>query len=282
MGDVVSREEQGIAFGLYTTAMGLGFGVGPLVGAAVAVGFGIAASYGVASALALVGAGVALKGLRPVRPAQTGSLTRRAGFTWGAVGPLLRNPHLVAGNLASLLMSASFSAITNFFPIYAAESHASQAAINSMFSARSFGSALARLPSGTITSRLPSRWVMFAALLIETVVVAGMAQTNALVLLGVLLVIEGIAFGIFLPSGQALIIEQSTAETRGQIIGIYSTAGSLGSMVGPLGFGVIAEVFGVAAVFRVTSGLILLGLLVIGCLYVRKRPAPGVRVTGVG
>lgn len=270
VGDVVTPTERGLAFGLYTTAMGLGFGIGPLIGAAVAVNYGIPASYLVAAALALIGALLAVWGLRNHRTTQSAITTRSFGLLRAGFAQMIHDPRLLAGSLCNLLISTGFSgAITNFFPVYAAQNRATQESINSMFSVRAFGSTLARLPSGAITSRLPSRAVMVAALLLAMIAIFGMAQTNGLVLLSVLLIVEGVSFGMFLPSGQAFTAEHSTPTTRGQIIGAYSTAGSLGGALSPLVLGLIAEAWGVQSVFLFTATAIAVGLLVAGYLFSR-------------
>lgn len=270
VGDIVTSEERGLAFGLYATAMGLGFGIGPLIGAAIAVGYGVPVSYLFATALSLGGVALAAWGLREqltmqrVKAARSLALLRE-GFT-----QMARDPHLIAGSLSNLLMSITFGgAVSNFFPIYAAQLGLSQPTINSMFSARAFGSTLARLPAGALTHRLPSRLVMSSALLLALVAMLGMAQTDWVLLLAVLLVAEGVAFGTFLPSGQAFTAEHSTPSTRGQVIGVYSTASSLGGALSPLALGVVAETWGARAVFLVTAALISGGLLAAGYLFAR-------------
>ena len=86
-------------------------------------------------------------------------------------------------------------------------------------------------------------------------------------MLGALLVLEGIAFGMHLPSGQAFVAEQSTPSTRGQVVGGYSMAGSLGNALSPLVLGIVAEAGGVQAVFPFTVGLIAVGLVIIFALF---------------
>ena len=282
MGDVVSAEERGLAFGLYATSMGLGFGTGPLIGAAVAVAAGVPGSYLAASVLALGGAAIAAVGLvvpsRPPASAPTppGHAWVRIARAWRVIGSgmvdILHNPPLLAGSLCNLLMNTSFSgAITNFFPLYAAEQQAPPEAINAMFSVRAFGSAAARLPSGAVTSRTPSRRVMVIALLLAMAILFLLARTSALMALSLLLPIEGIAYGMFMPAGQTFAAEHSTAASRGQVFGAYNTAGSLGSAISPLLLGAVAEVWGVGAVFTLTAALLAVGLLLAGWLF--RRPA---------
>ena len=63
VGDVVEREERGLALGLYSTGMALGFTIGPAVGGFVAEQFGYRASYLVATLISLVGVAIAIRGL---------------------------------------------------------------------------------------------------------------------------------------------------------------------------------------------------------------------------
>ncbi len=272
VGDIVTYHERGLAFGLYATAMGLGFGVGPLLGAAVTVSYGVPASYLFASALSLGGAALALWGLRELRLSQGVTNARSLSLLRDGVTQMMRDPHLMAASLCNLLISTTFGgAISNFFPIYAAQLHVSQPTINSMFSARAFGSTLARLPAGAISQRLPSRAIMLSALLVAMTAIFSMAQTDLVWLLGVLLVMEGVAFGMFLPPGQAFIAEHSTPATRGQVIGVYSTAGSLGGALSPLLLGLVADAWSTRAVFLVTAALVAAGLLATAYLFTRRE-----------
>jgi MFS family permease len=272
VGDIVTREERGLAYGLYTTAMGIGFAIGPLIGAALTEATNPTTTYWASAGFALVGVGVAAWGLRAIRPEQHSSTVNvhplvllRRDF-----GTLMRNPQLVAGSLCNLLMNATYNgAIASFFPLYSAQQHATQTLINSMFATRAFGSTCARLPSGAITSRISTRSVMTGALLLAMLAVFMMSQTESLLGLGALLVVEGIAFGMFLPSGQAFTAERSTAMTRGQVLGFYSMAGSLGSMMSPFVLGLVAEWWGVRAVFVCTAAAAFIGLLVTTFLYAR-------------
>jgi MFS family permease len=281
VGDIVTPQERGLAYGLYTTSMGTGFTVGPLFGAAIAERYGIAGSYLAAAALALLGAAIASRGLKRITNHVGGHEKAQRRLPWSGGGNMLRQPRILASSLGNLLMSLSFGgAVANFFPIYAASLAVPQAAISSMFSVRALGSTLARLPTGAITHRVPSRWLMYTALALAMVVQLAMTQANSTTWLGVLLVMEGIAFGSFLIAGQLFVAENSTPGTRGAAVGVYSTAGSMGSTVSALMFGAVADRFGVRLVFRLAGLLILAGLLVIVWLSTRREPAVVPREVG--
>lgn len=270
--DITSPEERGLAFGLYSTAMGLGFTVGPLFGAAVAVRYGIAGSYWAGAAVGLTGALIAAWRLKNIHPDDV-TLVNQARSPWADLRQMMHNRNLMAGSLANLLMSMVFSgAVVNFFPVYAAQLGIPQAMISSMFSARALTSASARLPTGAIASKISSRVVMLTALLIAVVAMFLLPQTEQRVVLSLLLILEGVAFGSFLTSGQIFVAQYSAADTRGAAVGAYSAAGSLGSIFSPIVLGIVADLGGVQTVFWLTGLLVLLGVVVITYLYSGKNP----------
>ncbi|MBI5876391.1 MAG: MFS transporter [Chloroflexi bacterium] len=273
LGDVVTPAERGLAYGMYTTTMGVGFALGPQVATLITAQAGMPAAYALASLVSVAGALIGWRLLpEPQRPSEIGTL-RAPVSMWDAMRAMLANPHLVAGSLANLLINTIFNgAVSNFFPVYVAEMGSTQAAVNTMFSARAVGSTCARFPSGALTTRIAPRRMIMAALFIALGAVGLMSIGADPWLLGLLLVAEGVAFGMHLPSGQAFCAEQSTAATRGQVVGGYSMTGSLGSALAPLVMGLVAEWWGVRAVFPFTAALIVGGLVLIFVLF--RRPAP--------
>ncbi len=263
LGDVVSPEESGLAFGVFATAMGIGFAVGPLVGATVIAWRGLRASYLVAAAVALGGSGLAAVALRHVPPSRAVAATRSVLQEWRSLPRILRDPSLRIAGLSNLLVNVAFSAaIVNFFPLYAAQLRVPQAATNSMFSARAVGSTMARFPAGLLINRFSGRIVIAGAFALLTAVLFSLARTQRVPLLALLLVLEGMAFGVILTSAQAL-TAQTAAVSRGTAIGLYSMAGSIGNGFGPLILGLVAETWGVQRVFLFTGVLTLAGLLAI-------------------
>ena len=272
--DITAPDERGLAFGLYTTSMGLGFAIGPLLGAAVASRFGLPGSYLFGASVAAAGALLAAKTLKGIRPRQ-----RVAGLSaWETrkdILPLLRNRGLMAGALGSLLMSSTFAGVVaGFFPLYARTLLVPQAVINGMFSVRAFGSSLARLPSGTLATRVPSRLVVMGALLLSMLAVFGMSNTSDARSLALFLLLEGIAFGMYLPAGQVFVSQNCSPATRGGAVALYSTAGSVGGTLSPLILGLVAEVWGIRAVFRLTAVCILLGVAWMTWWHARSTIAP--------
>ena len=273
MGDVVTPAERGVAFGLLTTAMGLGFAVGPLIGGVIADGAGIRWAYALAAVVGAAGVVVVLMVLRGRRPRATGSSRPR-----GSIRESLRvgreRPVIVAG-IANILSAIAFGgAVSTIFPLYGRDLGLSDAAIGTMFAIRAAASTLVRLPSGALTGIVGSRQVVLGAILIELVAVTGMGTAETQGTLLVWLILEGIGFGAFLASAQAYVAENTVEATRGAAVGFYSMTGGIGNTLAPLLLGIVAGVFSLRTVFFVSGAAVAVGLVVICWLWFRVPSAP--------
>jgi MFS family permease len=261
--DIVEKPDQGLCIGIYTTCMGIGFAVGTAVGGRLAEDFGYSTGFRVAAiavlvSFALLRWGPARKPTRPrpVRADKTESLS-------AGLAVLGRNPALLAVYLGNLgIAMANEGTIFNFFPLYAASLSIGVAVIGSMFSIRMLSSSVARLPTGALVNRLSSRRLMVVALILSMVSLFSMAFATRPVVLSLLLVAEGVSFGMYFASGSAAIAEQTTEANRGTATGLFIMAGSIGVTLGPLALGQTAERWGLNTVFLLTAAVLLAALVV--------------------
>jgi len=266
IGDVVDTRDRGPAIGLYTTFMGSGFALGSAVGGAASSRWGFAGSYYVAAGVAMLGALIALWGLKG-RPAGQSSaqssapVTRSRRSAWALLG---HSRPLLAACVANLCNNMWYSGlVASFFAVYADQIGLPTAIIGSIFALRAVMSTIARLPTGLASGRLSSRRLMVVALGLAAAAIMGIQATSSTALLAVLLAVEGVAYGMFLTSGQAFVTNHFDDATRGAAVGVYSTAGGIGSTGGPLVLGLIAQLWGVRPVFWAMALLIVLGVGVI-------------------
>jgi DHA1 family tetracycline resistance protein-like MFS transporter len=274
LGDIVSGPERGVAFGLLTTAMGLGFAAGPLIGGQVAEYSSIRVAYGVAAAVGVAGVAVVLLVLSRRRPAVTRAARPRVSIRESLrVG---RERTLIAAGIANILSAIAFGgAVATFFPLFGNDLGLSDGTIGAMFAIRALASTVVRQPRGALTSIIGSRVVVLAAISVEMVAVIGIGTADSHGPLLAWLILEGIGYGAFLASAQAYIAEHTVEATRGAAIGFYSMTGGIGNTLAPLLLGVVADVFSLVAVFYVSGGLVLVGLLAISFIWFRT-PASAV------
>ena len=256
LGDITSPGQRAVAFGSYTTAMGLGFTVGPILGGQIAETWDARASYAVAVALSLLGA-LMIQRLLHEPPRRT-SASRDPWFN--QLGLLLRRHDLTLVSAGNLLVSFTFAgAISTFLPLYARNAGISEATIGTLFAVRAFVSAAGRIPNSIVTRRVGSQPILLGALVLQVIVMFGIAGTTSTLWLAVLLGIDGLAFGGYLVAGQTWVADHTEPEYRGAAVGLYSAASSIGGILAPLLLGIVAEVWDVGLVFSINAWMLVIG-----------------------
>jgi MFS family permease len=272
LSDAVPLPERGGAIGIYMTAMGFGYALGGAIGGSVVQALGFALAYQVVALVPVV-ALVLLMWLflpGPARPVAVVPLRAdaagmlRLGF----------DRYLLPANLGNFLISMTFSAtVVAFVPLYAASVGVSAAVFGSIFGVRSLLSTLVRIPVGMV-ARGRTHTLMISSLAIVMTAMAVVPSTAGPVPLLMLLCAEGIAYGCFITVGQ-IHISSFDSQRRGAVLGIYSTFASLGSTLGSIVLGILAQTTGLANVFYATSLAIALGILGIGWLGAGPWTIPG-------
>ena len=161
------------------------------------------------------------------------------------MGVMMANPIILAVCVGTILSNLVFGGlVVTFFPIYANGLGIGQAMIGSLFATRALASTVARLPAGVLGTIFPGYFVMLAALIISTIVAFSLPQFASPTILMFLLIGEGVAYGLFLTSGQTTIAEHADESSRGAALGIYMAAASVGDSVAPLFLGMVADRLG--------------------------------------
>jgi MFS family permease len=264
IGDVVETRDRGAAIGVYTAAMGSGFAVGPLVGTWVASVAGFPAAYLTGAAIAVVGAVFGATRLikKKAQPGK-GTLAPRL-VDIPAFAALIRQPALVMACVANIAMTLSMTgAIFTYFPLYARGVGISTVTIGSLFAWRSIASAAGRVPMGPLSTRLPAHWTLAGVLVVEAAINVMIARNTSPLPLTILLIVEGIGFGVFLVSAQMAVASAAGGTNRGAAVGLFWMAGSLGDLFSPIALGVIAQELGLIAVFNTVAVAALVGAVLV-------------------
>ncbi|HMO59986.1 MAG TPA: MFS transporter [Roseiflexaceae bacterium] len=277
LGDLTTPAQRPTAFGLLTTAMGLGFAVGPFLGGQIADRYGYARAYLVGAFLGAIGLILAIRTLHS-RIGGRIAAPRAASTLRAGMQQMFSQPQLLLVTFGNMLVSLTFAgAVTTFFPLYGRELLFTQAVIGSMFAIRAVVSTIGRFPNGALSRRFGSQPVMLGAILINIVAMFGIAMTDSPVLLATLLALEGLAFGGYLVAGQTYLADHTTAEIRGTAVGIYATASGIGGAFAPLLLGTVAEHWGLPAVFLTTGWVLTIGFVIClaGALMLRRSRQMG-------
>ena len=266
LGDIVAPHERGVCFGLFATAMGIGYGVGPWVGSMIAGPHGYRLSYLVGGIAGWLGVGLVLGVLRP-------PLLRLP--TRSASGPGIRAGLRVARTRAVAVAAAAnvaisfsfYTVVLTFLPLRAEEIGLGDAAIAALFTTRALATTLVRLPMGAMTGRIGSRRMLLIALCAEAAVTGAFLLATSSTALLILIALEGITFAGFLTGSQAYIVATTTIESRGAAVGITTTIGGLGNAIAPLALGFAADAFGLRIVFPLAAIGMAAAVAVIVCLW---------------
>jgi MFS family permease len=264
IGDVVETRDRGAAIGVYTAAMGSGFAVGPLIGTQVASVAGFPAAYLCGAAIAVIGAIYAAARLIK-KKAESGkaSLAPRL-VDLPAFAALVRQPAMVMACAANIAMTLSMTgAIFTYFPLYARGVGISTVTIGALFAWRSIASAAGRVPMGPLSARLPAHWTLAGVLVVEAGINLMISRSTSPLVLTLLLILEGIGFGVFLVSGQTAVASAAGRSNRGAAVGLFWMAGSVGDLFGPIVLGVIAQELGLIAVFQTVAVAVLAGAVLV-------------------
>ena len=254
IGDVVEARDRPAAIGMYTAAMGSGFAVGPLIGSWVGSAAGYPAAYTAGAVIALAGAGYGALRLtrRKIAPRAVGTPARIIDLR--VLAALMRHPAIVMACVANIAMTVSMTgAIFTYFPLYARGAGLSTLAIGSLFAWRALASATGRVPMGPLSSRLPAHWTLATVLVVEAAIDFSLSRTSSALVLALLLIAEGVGFGIFLVSSQAAVANAGGPTTRGAAVGIFWMAGAAGEVLGLVFVGAVAQGFGLLAVFSAVA-----------------------------
>lgn len=251
-------DERGTVMGLYTTAMGTGFALGPLLGGLLAEYQSIQTSLYAAGAVALSAFGVALLAL-PRRAPRSAVRQPRARTVW--------NRALLRACVAAFLFSPIFGAVISVFvPLQGEALGLGVLAISSLFTMRALASTAARLPTGLLSTPARSWRLMLAALGLGGAAVLALALLPSYGTLVGALIAEGVSYGVFLTAGQAFVSYHVEPRTLGAALGSYNTAAGVSATISPLLLGLVAQQFGLPVVFGVVGTLVLLGAGVLAVL----------------
>lgn len=261
LGDITKPEQRTLAFGLMTTAMGLGFAVGPLLAGQITAWSGLRSAYLSGSIVALSCLTVSILFIREIPKQPRTAFDQPKGK--GQICQLLGQLDLVVVTFGYMLINLTFAgAVSTFFPLYAEGLLISQATIASMFAIRAIVSTLGRLPNSMISRKFGTWSVILGALLLNIIAMFGMAFTHNYSLLVVFLATEGLAYGAYMVAGQTYVADHTTADNRGTAMGIYSTAAAGSGALAPLALGLVANAWGIEQVFSSTAWLLVGGLII--------------------
>ena len=268
MSEVAEEGFRNVAQGLYMTSMGLGFTLGPLVGGFAAKLVGPSLSFKISSGFAVLGLLLLLM-VKENRVKESGKTEARMGLS-----ELVRDPRIIASGVANFVNSLMFNAITLFFPVYSSDIGLDEADVGIGFTSRGLASTAVRLPVGSLTRRIKALNLMAAGLLLSAATIFTVSNSSGLVLVCVLMGVQGVAYGVYLTSGNVYVSEEAPKDRKATAMAVYSMFGNIGGIVGPATLGVIAENIGARGALQFSAVVTVLGVALAMILARRDAGSP--------
>jgi MFS family permease len=156
-----------------------------------------------------------------------------------------------------------------FQPLYLQEWGADPLLIGGIYGAMGIAMALAQIPAGYLSDRLGARNIMWLSWILGTVSAWTMALANSLPLFVVGLVFYGLAGFVMAPMNSYITNVRGNLSI-GRAIAIPSGIYSLGTVIGPIIGGVVADQLGFQAVYIIAGLIFIISTTII--LFVQKKP----------
>ena len=163
--------------------------------------------------------------------------------------------------------------LQGFIPLYAADLGASATVLGWLTSATLIPYVITSLWAARIGARIGEKRTVAIGLLVVCLAVAVVPWIKTVPLLILTRIIHGLGRGITYPITMGLSIKSVAQEERASAMGIFQAIYALGMFAGPTLSGIVADRWGMSAVFW-TSAAVSLGavtLLLVGSRYLRGR-----------
>ena len=257
MTEISAPEIKSTAQGLYMTCMGLGFTIGPLIGGYAAKYYGASTSFAAASAFAFLG----LVSVALVKEDKDAIMERKQSKI--SFRDLVKDIRILVGCTSNFLNSMMFNAMMLFFPVFGKTNGFDEGQIGLGLTVRGAASTVVRLPVGALAKNIKVYTIMIVGLLASGASIYGLSNMTMFVGMTVLLGLQGVAYGVFLTSGNIYIAEESPSELRGTAMGLFNMFGSISNIINPLVLGFLADIYGTKSAFQFTAMVAVVGTVLL-------------------
>lgn len=262
--DVTNDQDRGRWSGMYQTWFFLGAGLGAAIGGTLTDWIGYQSTMLIAAIVTAIGGVVAWCLLPETRGEQLESSESQSfkyawkwysdARIWVAIVLQWMNRFVFAGVLAATmaLLVSDFLKLNNLLLGVGTVT-------GLLMAGRTLFSTLAAPIAGTLSDRVGDRWLVMLATTLLGVVGMLLLSGDRVVGLTLGVLIGSAASGGLQTITTALMGDRAGREKRGQAIGILHTGGDLGSALGPITAYLLLPMIGLAAIYWLCAGLLLIG-----------------------
>ena len=262
----VTEEAKGearvIAQGIYMTAMGIGFTVGPIIGGYASTTWGYNAAF-IASSL------LGLCGLASILLAKSGTPQRHSPAIRIGIRETLSDPRVLAAGLTNFINTLLYNALSTFFPLYGLFVGLNSAQVGLGFTVRGLFSTIIRYPANIAMKGRTTFLLLVGGLVAQAAMIFILASSQSLNMILVFLAVQGVMYGISLTAGNVYVTSEAPPERKGAAMGVYQSFSNASSVLSPIILGGVASSYGVASSLQLAATVAILGTIL--CIYLSAR-----------
>ncbi|MCQ1536183.1 MFS transporter [Methanosarcina sp. KYL-1] len=251
---ISTPDTRGKAVGVYTTIRGIGFGLGPIVGGAIAGYWGFNAGFYFCAFLGVVSFVLVTLFVKETKSSPDPVPKDEAGNGYVSIYPL-------AG--AMLMMMVGIMMVVALLPEYELRLKASELSLGVAVSAYIFARLLFQAPLGSLSDRIGRKKLIVSGLFLSIPLVVGMGYVTSINQLILVRALQGLLVASIDTPAMALAADLSDGSSLSSKLSIITTAQAAGMAFGPIFAGFLAGYMGFITPFYACAVLMLLAGFVV-------------------
>ncbi|HEY5857043.1 MAG TPA: MFS transporter [Aldersonia sp.] len=248
-------ENRGRVAGLYASSFLLGTIGGPILGSAL-VGFGLRAPFAIYAVALLIAAAVVFLRLRhsTLAAPETSSgipvMTLRDGLAKPAYRASLTSSFANGWSVFGVRMA--------IIPLFVVEGlHRDPAVAGVALTVFAIGNALVLFPAGRLSDRWGRKHFIVVGAVVAGACTVVLGFSESLVVFFVSVLVAGMGSGLINPAQQAAVADIIGSRARGgPVLAAFQMATDVGTVLGPIGAGLLAQHYSYAVAFVVTGSVL--------------------------
>ena len=259
---LVTDRSRGKAMGMYSLLFAGGIAIGPSVGVLFPSGSDV--PFWIAAAAAFAAGAVVMSSFRNV-------VAETPGYEMQYDGLIVRAWAPIVGVLCYALIEVT---MLSLYPVYLSFLGLDLGSIGLLFGLYAGGAVVAPLIVGVISDRIRRELVMVACGLILAMSVGALWIVRTPAPLAAATVAIGLAAGAIYPTGLSILGDRVSRAQLGGGNSLYTTAYSLGSIIGPVSVGMVIDRHGASLMF---APLFAVAVAFVALMVVDAHPRSGQR-----
>jgi len=264
--DISPPEKEGSYMGIFTIALFLGFGCGPLLGGFTKDLISMEADFLIMGGLCLLAFFMVLIYLPRSSSIQKSTPPMDIPFK-----TILQSRSIMGICFYRFASAFCRGSIITFLPLYAHNAlqlNASQ--IGLVISSSILLTAVLQFPFGRLADKLNRRMLIILGSILYFSIVPLIPYTLNFIQILTLNIILGLFSALSLPAASALIVVEGKHYGMGSTMAIFNVAMSVGLGIGPLASGVVLDIWGLSGVFYFCTILGFLGTVIVALLFSKR------------